>query len=169
VFSAGQDDFARLQAPLVIDSNDGQRLALSGLAICRDFNASPDSLNSSISLLSENVPLVSRGTQFIPAGSTRLKKTDAVGVYFELYEPPLKETPPPLLRFRVRVFDSSGALKNDSETMSVPLAKWTEPVIPVGWKFPVDKLAAGLYRLQVIAVDSNGGAPLVRNTEFQIE
>ncbi len=169
VVGAGRDDFARLQAPLIIDPNDGKHLGLSGLAICRDLSAPPDSPNGAISLLSENVPLVSRGTQFIPAGSTHLKKTDNVGVYFELYEPRLKENPPTSLRFRVRVFDSAGALKNDSETMSVPLAKWTDPVIPVGWKIAVDKLAAGSYSLQVIAVDSNGGAPLARNAQFEMQ
>jgi VWFA-related protein len=170
VFSAGRDDFARLDSPLAVDSNDGKHLALSGLAICREFNNSPDAPNSGTALLADTVPLVSRGIEFVPYGTTRFKKTDKGGVYFELYEPRLREAPPTSLRFRVRVFDSkSGEIKSDSETMSVPLAKWTDPVIPVGWNLAFDKLNPGSYRLEVIAVDSNGGAPLVRTVEFQVE
>ena len=170
VFSAGRDGFAKLNGPLAIDLGDGKRLALSGLALCREFLNSADPHNPSAALLTDDVPLVSRGTEFVPSGTTRFKKTDAVGVYFELYEPQLLQTHPSSLRFRIRVFDrKSNELKSDSETMSVPLAKWTDPAIPVGWKLAMDKLIPGSYRLEVVAVDSNGGAPLVRNTEFEIE
>ena len=81
-----------------------------------------------------------------------------------------REAPPAALRFQIRVFDSkSGELKSDSETMRIPLAKWTDPVNPVGWNLAFDKLNSGPDRLEVIATDSNGCAPLVRGVEFQIE
>jgi len=47
----------------------------------------------------------SRGTQFVPSGTTRFRKTDTAGVYFELYELRLQETRPSSLQFRVQVFD----------------------------------------------------------------
>lgn len=170
VFSAGRDEFAKLNVPLTIDHNDDRRLALSGLALCREFNSGADSNKAGPALLEDSVPLVSRGTQFVPAGATRFKKTDPAGVYFELYEPRLREDRPASVQFRVRVFDrKSGELKSDSEPTSVALAKWTDPVIPVGWKLAIDKLIPGSYRVEVNAIDSNGSVALVRTAEFEIE
>jgi VWFA-related protein len=170
VFSAGRDDFAKLEVPLAIDLKDDKRLALSGLALCREFNSAADPHNAGASLLVESVPLMSRGTQFVPSGTTRFKKTDTAGVYFELYEPRLQETRPTSLQFRVQVFDrKSGQLKSDSEPMTVALAKWADPVIPVGWKLAIDKLIPGSYRIDVNASDSKGSPPLVRSAEFEIE
>ena len=134
-------------------------------SLCWEFNHSGDLHNPNAALLTDSVPLVSRGTEFVPSGTTRFKKTDTVGAYFQLYEPQLLQARPTSLRFRIRVFNrKSGELK----TMSVPLAKWTDPVIPIGWKLAMDKLIPASHRLEVSAVDSNAGAPLVRTAAFEI-
>ena len=169
VFSIGTEDFAKLESPLQINPTDDKHLALGGLVLCREFSNTAGK-DSGLSLLVNRVALVSRGIEYVPASATRFKNTDTVGVYFELYEPRLKEVRPPTLQFRIRVVDQkTGEIKNDSEVMSVSLAKWVDPVLPVGWKIPIDKLTPGAYRLEVIALDTKGETPLVRTTNFEIE
>ena len=169
VFSAGFDDFAKLAAPLVIDSRDNSHLTISGLVLCREFH-NTDSQNPGAVLFSDRVPLVSRGIQFVPSGTTRFKTTDTAGIYFELYEPLQQPTLPASLQFRVRVFErTGGGLKSDSQPVSIALANWKEPTIPIGLKLAMDKLSPGFYRLDVSASDSSGGSPLVRSAEFEVE
>ncbi len=94
VFSAGPSDFAKLSTPLTVDSRDGKHLAISGLVLCREFRSAADPQNRGAALFSDRVPLVSRGTEFVPSGTTRFRKADTAGVYFELYEPPQQPTLP---------------------------------------------------------------------------
>jgi hypothetical protein len=43
------------------------------------------------------------------------------------------------------------------------------PVVPVGFRIPVDKLGPGSYRLQLKAVDSAGNASQQRTADFEVE
>jgi VWFA-related protein len=170
VFGAGPNDFAKLDAPLVIDSRDHNHLAISGLVLCREFHNTADSQNPGGALFSDRVSLISRGTQFVPSGTTRFRKNDTAGIYFELYEPRQQPNLPASLQFRVRVFErTGGGLKSDSQPVSVALTKWKEPTIPIGLKFAIDKLSPGSYRVEVNASDTNDGSPLVRSAEFELE
>lgn len=169
VFSAGSDDFAKMAAPLAIDSRDNNHLAISGLVLCREFH-NADSQNPGTALFSDRTPLVSRGTQFVPSATTRFKTTDTAGIYFELYEPRQQPTLPTSLQFRLRVFERTlGELKSDSQPVSVALSNWKDPTIPIGLKIAVDKLPPGSYRVEVNASDTTGGSPLVRNADFEVE
>jgi len=170
VLCAGSNDFARLEGPLVIDSRDGNHLAISGLALCREFHNAADSQNPGAALFSDRVPLVSRGTEFVPSGTTRFRKTDTAGVYFELYEPRQQPALPASLQFRLRVFERTGGeLKSDSQPVSVALTKWQDPTIPIGLKLAINNLPPGSYRVEVNARDTSGGSPLVRSAEFEVE
>jgi len=170
VFGAGDGDFAKLQAPLMVDSREGNNLAISALVLCREFHNANDLQNTGAALFSHRVPLVSRGTQFVPSGTTRFRKTDTAGVYFELYEPRQQSTLPSSLQFRLRVFERTGGeLKSDSQPVSVALTKWKDPTIPIGLKLAIDKLATGSYRVEVNASDKSGESPLVRSAEFEVE
>jgi VWFA-related protein len=170
VFSPGASDFAKLETPLVVDSRDSNHLAISGLVLCREFRSAADRQDPGAALFSDRVPLVSRGTQFVPSGTTRFRKTDTAGVYFELYEPRQPPTLQASLQFRLRVFERTGGeLKSDSQPMSIALSKWKDPTIPIGLKLAIDKLPPGSYRLEVNASDASGGAPLVRSAEFEVE
>jgi hypothetical protein len=170
VFSAGSNDFAKLEAPLAVDSRDDNHLAISGLVLCREFHNAVDSQNAVGALFPDRVPLVSRGTQFVPSGTTRFRKTDTAGVYFELYEPRQQPSLPASLQFRVRVFERTGGeLKSDSQPVSIALSKWKDPTIPIGLKLALDKLSPGSYRVEVNASDTSGGSPLVRSVEFEVE
>jgi hypothetical protein len=170
VFSPGPSDFAKLETPLVVDSRDSNHLAISGLVLCREFHSVADRQDLGAALFSDQVPLVSRGTQFVPSGTTRFRKTDTAGVYFELYEPRQPPTLQASLQFRLRVFERTGGeLKSDSQPMSIALSKWKDPTIPVGLKLAIDKLPPGSYRLEVNASDTSGGSQLVRSAEFEVE
>ena len=170
VFSAGPSDFAKLEAPVVVDSRDGNHLAISGLVLCREFHNVADPQNPGAALFSDRVRLVSRGTQFVPSGTTRFRNTDTAGVYFELYEPRQQPTLPASLQFRLRVFERMGGeLKSDSQPVSVDLTKWKDPTIPIGLKLAIDKLPPGSYRVEVNASDASGGPPLARSAEFEVE
>jgi VWFA-related protein len=171
-FSAGGENFGKLEAPLEIDSFDGKKLALSAVALSKESRAVGDSETGlDAELLEGRKPLVVQGRQITPAGTNRFKKTDPAIIYAEIYEPLLLTEHPPVVGIQLRVLDrKTGEAKQDSGVMNVaPLIRAGNSVIPVGLKLPINSLASGGYRAEVKAIDSAGNTSVARVADFDLE
>jgi len=171
VFSAGGADFGKVELPLAIDSYDGKKFSLSGLAFStaiRQVNEMDTSLAAQ--MVEDRKPLIVGDRQLTPSGSNRFKKGDLVGVYAEVYEPLLASAKTPDIGVQLRIVDTkTGQAKTDTGFM-----KWANtikpgnPVVPIGLKVPFEDLGTGTYRLEIKAIDSAGNATQVRAADFEL-
>ena len=171
VFSFDHDTFAKLEAPLAIDPYDGKHFSLSGVAMCKETRQFAETKGIETVLAASRAPLVSRGLQFLPAGDTHFKKTDAATLYVEVYEPLLRDANPPKVQMQLLVVDrKSQAIRVNSGVLDVSNRIVAgNAVVPVGLKVPVDQLAPGDYQVLLKAADSAGNASSLRSVEFQLE
>ena len=121
-------------------------------------------------LIEDKVPLLSRGMQFVPAGSSLFKTTESPGLYLEIYEPHLLDEKPPQLAVQLKVSDRKGGqLKIDSGLVPVDAyIRKGNPVVPIGLRIPLTGLAAGAYRLELTALNSLGKFA-TRSVDFDVE
>jgi hypothetical protein len=174
-FSSSGDAFGKIEAPLNVDPYDGKQFSLSGIALSHDVHRVSDMASGLDDvLLSDHTPLVVQGMQVVPTGGTHFVKTDMAVMYFEVYEPLMVNTPTTPLKvgvFYVVVDRKSGEKKVDNSGL-VDLqtsAKAGNPVIPLGFKIPVDTLPPGAYRAELKAVDSAGNTSKPRTIEFDVD
>jgi VWFA-related protein len=174
-FSSGGDTFGKLEAPLSIDAYDGKQFSVSGIALSHDIHRVSD-LATGLDdvLLQDHTPLVVQGMQIVPSGGTHFVKTDNAVLYFEIYEPLMVNTPATPLKVGVAylVVDRKSGEKKVDNSGLIDLqtsAKAGNPVIPLGFKIPVDKLPPGAYRAELKAMDSAGNSSKARTVEFEVE
>jgi len=173
VFSAGGENFGKLEQPLAIDPYDTKKFNVSALALSRKFRKTAEvDQGLETALLEDRTPLIAQGYQVTPTGSAKFKKTDHAAMYFEIYEPgllaeqPAKET---AVGAQIRVFDAKGAMKSDSGGFRIPVPeKGGNPVIPWAAQLPLKDLEPGTYKLVVVAVD-NTNSKVERTAIFQVE
>jgi len=180
VVSTGTN-FGAVRMPLKIEAFDGKQLAVSGIALCKHLHAyesqPPDASvvtksgpDQQVIFPTHMVPLVSKGIEFSPAADSRFKKTDPLVAYFEVYEPLLASQTPPKVQVHLRIVDSkTSVVKDDFEPVDV--ASYMESgnsTIHISRKIPLDKLAAGFYRLEVQATDSTGQSTVWRSADFAV-
>jgi hypothetical protein len=180
VFSAGGENYGKIEKPLVIEPFDGKQFALSGLALGELKKTENDGSLDAV-LIEDKVPLVALGVQDIPAGQYSFKATDPIGAYMEIYEPGLTEEKPPTLQAALRVTDrKTGQEKVASGSMEiVPGAcptghtcltgyiKAGNPVVPLLLKLPLKDLPPGSYHVEIGAMDSTGKSAS-RAADFEI-
>jgi VWFA-related protein len=179
VFSAGGENFGKLEAPLKIDSYDGKQFAMSDIVFSTQYrdlrtpNAAA-STRADLDLLEGKAPLIAGNMQFDPAGTNRFKSADPAVIYFEVYEPLLDEAnspsdkPAPKLGVQMRILDAKGAVKLDSGGVDAAnYIRKGSPVVAVGLRLPVKDLPAGTYKLEIKAADSEGKAA-ARTTDFEV-
>jgi len=172
IFSGGGQDFGKLEKPLTVEPFDGKQFAMSGLALSHDRLSTEGDSGLDAVLIEDKVPLLSRGLQFIPAGSSLFKTTDSPGLYLEIYESHLLDEKPPQLAVQLKVSDRKGGqLKIDSGL--VPMDAYVRkdspnPVVPIGLRIPINGLIAGAYRLELTAFDSLGKSA-TRTVDFDVE
>ncbi|HEV1286734.1 MAG TPA: hypothetical protein VNU44_15540, partial [Bryobacteraceae bacterium] len=159
VFSAGGENFGKLEQPLVVDAYDIKKFNISALALSTHFQKVSDSdPRLETALLEDRTPLIAEGFHVIPAGSAKFKKTDKAAMYFEIYEPALVDAEPPkglAVGLQIRVFDAKGATKSDSGGFRIPVPeKGGNPQIPFAAQIPVATLDPGMYKVEVTSVDS---------------
>lgn len=172
-FSSGSDKFGKLEMPLSIDAWETREFTISGLALSNQVRKTTDAAASlDESLLDDRTPLITQGLQVIPAGSTRFPRTQPPLFYVEVYEPLMTQGLDQKLAvgLQIRVLDrQSGEQKFDTGMMRVDLPEKSEnPVVPLGERIPVDKLASGQYVVEVDAL-SMGGAKVQRTANFDLE
>jgi len=174
-FSSSGDTFGKLEAPLSIDPYDGKQFSVSGIALSRDVHRVAEmSAGLDDVLLQDHTPLMVQGMQIVPSGGTHFVKTDTAVLYFEIYEPLMVNTPTTPLKVGVAymVVDRKSGEKKVDNSGLIDLqtsAKAGNPVIPLGFKIPVDKLPPGAYRAELKAMDSAGNASKARTVEFEVE
>ena len=173
VFSAGGENFGKLEQPLVVDAYDIKKFSISALALSTRFQkASEGDQRLETALLEDRTPLMAEGFHIIPAGSAKFKKTDKAAMYFEIYEPGLVDAEPPkglAIGLQIRVFDAKGAVKSDSGGFRIPVPeKGGNPQIPFAAQIPVATLDQGLYKVEVTSVDSLKST-FVRTAIFEVQ
>jgi VWFA-related protein len=172
VFGSGAESLGKLEATLAIDSYDGKQLSLSSLALSKEFHpVSQTQGELDADLMEGHTPLVIHGLQLVVAADHHFKKTDPAMLYVEVYEPLLTGANPPKLGIEMKILD----VKTGKTQMDVGIndtqgsLKIGNPVVPVGLKIPVEKLAPGSYRLELKALDSAGNGSSVRSAEFVVD
>jgi len=171
VFGPDRENFGKLEAPLVIEPWDGQHFALSGVALSKESHNVSGTQQTDAFLVSDHMPMISRGLQFIPASSNRYRKTDPAMLYVEIYEPLLRNPDPPKVLIQLMILDrKSGAIKLDSGRLDMTNRVLPgNPVVPIGLKVPIDSLAPGAYAVVLKASDTAGNLSVVRHAEFEVE
>jgi VWFA-related protein len=169
VFSSGNESFGKLQLPLAIDPYDGKQLSLSSVALSNEMQRVSDlSTGLDSELLADRKPLVVQGIQIVPSDCNRFKKTDAAGVYAEIYAPLLAGPNPPQVGIEFTVVDrKTGEQKSDTKVRAPTQAG--SSVVPLGLKLPVATLAPGSYRVELRALDSLGNVAKPRTADFEVE
>lgn len=162
---AGESDatFGKIESPLNIGAWNGSELGMSGIVLSRETHPAGD-VGLSIAL-SDQTPLVAGGTQVVPAGSDKFTKSGPGFFYLEVYDPN-----PASVTIRVRALDrKTGDVKWDSGNSKLPLpADGGKPSLPAMANLPLDKLAAGDWRLEVAASDA-AGKTASRSVDFEIQ
>jgi VWFA-related protein len=172
VLSAGGQDFGKYESPLAIDPYDGKTFSLSAIALSNQIEPEAG-MGGEIEadLLADRTPLIVGGMQVVPSGSNRFKKTDAVALYAQVYEPRLADPNPPSIRIAFRVVDAKTGKEVFSASNIDPAATIQKgnPVVPVGLKVPLSDIPPGNYRLDMQAYDASGSITTVRTVQFIAE
>ena len=170
VFDSGDASFGKLESPLVINAYEASDFAISGIAFSKVFNKVSDSdANLDSVLLEGRSPLVAGTFQFTPSGYSRFKAEEKIGIYFELYDPALAGETKPKVAVQIHILDGR-TLEMKEDTGNVLLDNFVKagsPIVPAGLRMPLEKLAPGLYRLELKALDSTG-AFAIRTADFEI-
>jgi hypothetical protein len=169
VFSAGGENFGKIEKPLVIEPYDGKQFAVSGMSLGELRRQETDAGMDAV-LIEDKVPLVAVGVQEIPSGQYNFQPTDPVGMYLEIYEPLMTQETPPKLMMAIKITDrKSGEAKVASGTMEIG-AQYIHKgnsVVPVILKMPVKDLPPGSYHLDVACGDSTG-KEVHRSADFEM-
>ena len=172
VLSGGSQKFASYQTPLEIDSYDGKKFSLSGVALSNQFQPVSD-LGGTLDadLLADRAPMVVRDLELTPSGSNHFKKSDKAALYAQVYVPRLTEPNPPTVKCTYMVMDPKTGKALVGAT-GMDLATYIQkgsPVIPVAFKLPLDKLEPGEYLLAVQASEGPGDLTQVRTVKFVVQ
>ncbi|HUP04481.1 MAG TPA: VWA domain-containing protein [Bryobacteraceae bacterium] len=160
-----------LSAPLSIAPWNGSRLAISGIALSRQFHPVAD-LASSLddASLEDQRQLIAGGRQIVPSGSDRLPGGGAGFFYVEVYDPEQAGPNPPALAIHVRILDpKTGQTRLDAGAFSLANAiRKGNPVVPVAANLP-PALPPGNYRLELTAGHPGGPSDTAASsTDFEI-
>jgi VWFA-related protein len=169
--TSGRESFGKVEMPLVVEPYDSKQFSLSGIALSKEFRAVADlGTGLDAELLEGRVPLVAKGVQITPSGSSRFKNTEKVVVYLEIYEPLLVDPNPPIVGLQLRIVNrKTGEQKHDSGLLNVSnMFLPGNPVVPIGVPLPTAALGPGAYRLEFRAVDSTDRVS-TRAAEFELE
>ena len=174
MFSAGGDGFGKLESPLVVGTYQTNEFNVSGVALSKESRPTTDlRLDVDALLLDDQTPLIANGKRIIPFGSSRFKKTDPAGFYFEIYEPLLATAGPdnrPEVGVQIRTLDrQTGQTKTDSGVLKLNTQTANASgMLPVSVTMPLTQVEAGSYLLEVRALDSAGNS-VRRVTPFEVE
>jgi VWFA-related protein len=169
--SAGGAEFGKYVTPLVVDPFSGKQLTVSGPAFGDRAIAS---LLSSSDMDQKNiegsVPMVAAGMQVVPSSSNHFVPGAQPVVYVEVYDPLLESSNPQMgILFNI-VNAKTNQKVYSSNTLPVGgSAHPGNPLVPVIFKLPIDKLPAGVYTLEIWARDSAGNVSESRTGNFSIE
>jgi hypothetical protein len=172
VLSTGGEKFGKYVVPLVVEPFTGTDLSLGGPALGDSFVPITQlAANMDAALLEEHTPLVFKGLELVPSTSYRFAKTSQPMVYVEVYDPALKVEPVPHVGVLFNIIDrKTNKQVFSSNTMLInEFAQPGNPLVPIGFKLPMDQLQAGDYRFEIKGRDAGGNVSTVRSTDFSIQ
>jgi hypothetical protein len=170
-FSSGDQTFGKVEAPLTVDPWDGQRLALSGIALASESQKVSD-LTSDLdpSLTEGRKRLVAKSVEVSGSGSNRFHRSAPCFAYLEIYDPPLAGPNPPTVGLAMRILDQgTGEQKQAGAVGAASFIRPGNPVVPVLLSVPIAALSPGSYRLEVKASHSPGNDSVIRTVDFRVE
>jgi len=174
VYTESGDNFGRLEMPLEVEPYRADQLAVSGLALSKEYHHTSElGAGLDAALIEDKTPLITSGLQIVPTGNPSFAKSDLAIFYVELYEPLLVSADPknpPAMGIQMRVLDrKTGDQKADTGMMRLdPAPPPGNPVVALGEKMPVSGLAPGAYQLELTAIDSAGNKAQ-RTADFEIQ
>jgi hypothetical protein len=164
VVAGDGEKFGRAEKRVIVERYETSELAVSDLILSKRVH---EVLARSTGFRG----LVSNDLEFAQSADTRFKKTDQLFSYFEIYAPQTGQGEPPRVFFQLKVINvKTNEVKADTGVQSAE--RWMQagtPLIPVGREITIDKLAPGVYRLEVQASDSLGNSTVWRAANFSIE
>jgi hypothetical protein len=171
VLSAGGTKFAKYVKPLIVDPFTGNQFTLAGPAFGDKVMASPlTGAEVEEGLTEGNAPMVANGMQLVPSSSNRFKQGTQAVVYVEAYDPLLQSSAPQMgILFNI-VNEKTHLKVYSSNTLPIDeFAHPGNPLIPVIFKLPAEKLPAGNYTVEIWARDSGQNVSPVQTGNFSIE
>jgi VWFA-related protein len=172
VLSAGGEKFGKYVVPLVVEPFSGDSLSLGGPALGDTFApVSQHAANMDAELLEERAPLVFKGMELVPSTSGRFAKSAQPVVYVEVYDPALKGPDRPRVGVMFNIIDrkSNQQVYSSNTILINDYAQAGNPLVPVGFKLPVDQLQAGDYRFEIKGRDEIGNVSTVRSADFSVQ
>jgi len=173
VVSNGERELGRARLPLHVGSLDGQQLEVSEIVLSSFPREASKALDDAVAVSPAPIvpaPLISKNIQFLPDTETRIARHMRLPLYFEIYEPLLKQSKTEVY-MHLRVTNlKNGSVVRDSGLMRT--TDWVLPentVIPVGFSLGTQNLSKGNYRVDVQATDAAGRASAWRQANFTIE
>jgi hypothetical protein len=172
VLSAGGEKFGKYAAPLVVEPFTGESLSLGGPAFGDTYvPVSQLTAHMDAALLEERTPLVFKDMELVPSTSCRFAKNSQPVVYVEVYEPALRGARNPRVGVLFNIIDRKSQQQVYSSN-TILVNEYSEPgnpLVPVGFKLPVEQLQAGDYRFEIKGRDELGNVSTVRSADFSVE
>jgi hypothetical protein len=172
VLTAGGQNFGKFEAPLAIDPYDGNTFSVSGIALSNQLEQ-VQGLGGVLEsdLLSDNAPMVVNNVEIIPSANNHFKKTDAVALYAQVYDPHLSDPNPPAVHVSFNIVNAkTGEIIAGAHNVdTTPFILKGNTVVPLGLKLPLDQIPPGSYRLDLQASDASGALTRVRSVGFDAE
>jgi VWFA-related protein len=171
VLSAGGAKFGKYVKPLIVDPFSGKQITLSGPAFGDKVIASPlTAADIDQGLIEGSAPMVANGMQLAPSSNNHFKEGSQPIVYVEVYDPILQSSNPQM----GILFDIVNWKTNQKAYSSntIPIDNYVHPgnpLVPVIFKLPIDKLPAGDYTMKIWARDSAQNVSPVQTGNFSIE
>ena len=171
VLSADGEKFGKYVVPLIVEPFSGKQFTLSGPAFGDRSVPSPlSSADIDQKLIEGSSPMVANGVQIIPSSKNRFNKDMQPVVYVEVYDPILESSNPQMgilydivdRHTHQKVYSSYTIYINENIHPGNPL-------VPVSFKLPMEKLPAASYQLEVWGRDSAGNITPVRTGDFSVE
>ncbi len=173
VVSDGQKRFGIARVPVHVESFDGQQLAISDIVMTSFLRDASKVLDDAVIVSPASLvptPLVSKNSQFIPDTEIHIRQHSQIPIYFEIYEPLLKQqTTEVYMHLRVTELKTGMTFL---DTGLVSAANWVlpgNPVVPVGFSLDIHKLDAGDYQVEVQGSDAVGKKSAWRQAKFTID
>jgi hypothetical protein len=173
VVSNGDKEFGTTRVPLHVESFDGQQLATSDVVLSsfpRDSSKALDDAAAVSPAPLVPAPLISKNVQFLPDTETRMPRHMRLPLYFEIYEPLLRQQATEVyMHLRVTNLKTGSVVLDSGQTSAANWVLPGSPVIPVGFSLGTQNLDKGNYRVDVQATDAAGRASAWRQANFTID
>ncbi len=166
-----ESKFGRAEGSVTVESYDGKQLAISGIALSREYRQATPASDANAAPGEGYDPLVSGGLEVIPTADLRFQRSEPFTFFFQIYSPHQSESPAATVNARLQILDAkTGQVTKDLRPFSAaPFARPESPVIPVSGGIDISTLPSGSYQLEVQATDSSGQTTPWQSVAFSIE